>query len=184
MGLTEYIKIYDLDQTICSEVYDFIISPKIEWTGHYFEYGSSKREENPENILCSYPYEIMPSKLREDLEKILWDNAFHYIKNFKYDVGIKYLTLPRFNKYNVGSYMSPHVDHIHSLFDGEKRGIPILTILVLYTANFSGGQLFVCDENINLKKNQMVIFPSIFLYPHYVTKVETGERISSSSWIF
>ena len=31
----------------------------------------------------------------------------------------------RFNRYNTGTMMRRHYDHIHSIFDGQRRGIPV-----------------------------------------------------------
>ena len=41
----------------------------------------------------------------------------------------------RFNRYNKNQIMSKHSDHIHSLFTGEKRGIPILSIVGSFINN-------------------------------------------------
>ena len=34
----------------------------------------------------------------------------------------------RFNKYEVGTMMRRHYDHIHSIFDGKRKGIPTVSI--------------------------------------------------------
>ena len=35
----------------------------------------------------------------------------------------------RFNKYEVGNTMRKHYDHIHSIFDGQMKGVPIVSIV-------------------------------------------------------
>ena len=36
----------------------------------------------------------------------------------------------RFNRYSPGQIMRQHHDHIHSIFDGQNKGIPVLLSLI------------------------------------------------------
>ena len=80
----------------------------------------------------------------------------------------------RFNRYKKGQIMSKHQDHIQSLFTGEKRGIPILSIVCVLND----------DYEIKFKAGDILIFPSIFLYPHLVKPVKKGTRYSFVSWCY
>ena len=89
----------------------------------------------------------------------------------------------RFNRYKENQIMSEHCDHIHTLFSGERKGIPIMTALGSLNDNYTGGELIMFgDENIQLDKGDIVVFPSIFLYPHRVEPVTNGTRYSFVSW--
>jgi predicted 2-oxoglutarate/Fe(II)-dependent dioxygenase YbiX len=90
----------------------------------------------------------------------------------------------RFNKYSTGTNMKLHCDHIQTLFDGQRKGIPTLTLLGLLNNDFQGGQLRLCGEIINLGVGDVVIFPSNFMYPHEVTTVTQGTRYSYVSWVY
>ena len=69
------------------------------------------------------------------------------------------------------------------LFDGEKKGIPILTIVGLLNKDYNGGEFVMLeDEIINLEPGDIVVFPSLFLYPHRVNEVLEGTRYSFASW--
>jgi len=89
----------------------------------------------------------------------------------------------RFNRYNKNKIMSKHVDHIHSLFTGDVRGIPILSIVCVLNDNYQGGEFIMFDDyEIKFKAGDLIIFPSVFLYPHLVKPVKKGTRYSFVSW--
>jgi predicted 2-oxoglutarate/Fe(II)-dependent dioxygenase YbiX len=84
--------------------------------------------------------------------------------------------------------MDYHVDHIHSLFDGQHRGIPILSIITLLNEDYKGGEFcFKLDGKeveYKLKTGECLIWPSLFMYPHYVKPVTEGTRQSFVVWAF
>ena len=91
----------------------------------------------------------------------------------------------RFNKYPEGSEMLGHCDHIHIMFDGVKKGIPVLSIVGLLNTDFEGGKFILFDDyNVELSSGDILIFPSNFLYPHRVEKVLKGSRHSFVSWAY
>ena len=90
----------------------------------------------------------------------------------------------RFNKYEVGSYMDMHHDHIHSIFDGKLKGIPILSIVGNLNDTYEGSEFYCRGQKIILKTGDILIFPSNFMYPHEVKKTTKGTRYSFVSWAF
>jgi predicted 2-oxoglutarate/Fe(II)-dependent dioxygenase YbiX len=81
--------------------------------------------------------------------------------------------------------MGVHADHVRNIFDGTRRGIPILTVLGALNDNYEGGELeFWEDEKIKLKAGEALIFPSNFLYPHQVLPITKGNRYSFAVWIW
>jgi predicted 2-oxoglutarate/Fe(II)-dependent dioxygenase YbiX len=71
------------------------------------------------------------------------------------------------------------------MFDGERKGIPILSVLGILNDNYEGGEFIMFDDyKINLKMGDVLIFPSIFLYPHKVKSVNKGTRYSFISWVW
>ena len=100
---------------------------------------------------------------------------------------IKYWSGVRLNRYSEGTLMRPHYDHIQSLFDGEKRGIPVLSIIGALNdcTDYEGGAFkFWKDFEIKMNKGDILIFPSCYLYPHQVEEVTKGERYTFVSWGF
>jgi len=84
-------------------------------------------------------------------------------------------------KYGVGGHYDFHVDH------GET--IPrTISLIFFVNDDYEGGNLIFKKPNgpeqlsIEKKKNTLVIWPSNFLYPHGVSPVKSGERLSVVSW--
>jgi predicted 2-oxoglutarate/Fe(II)-dependent dioxygenase YbiX len=88
---------------------------------------------------------------------------------------------PRYNKFPKGSFIENHHDHIHSLFDGIRKGIPILSIVGVLN-EFEGGEFILSGEKIELQPGSAVIFPSTFMYPHQILSVESDHRYSFVTW--
>ena len=90
----------------------------------------------------------------------------------------------KFNKYNVGDYLSPHHDHIRDFFEGQFRGIPVTSVVGTLNDDYEGGEfVFWGDYKVEIKKGSVLAFPSIYLFPHEVTPVTKGVRYSWISWI-
>jgi len=113
-----------------------------------------------------------------------YNTQYHFnSKNTKHIVS-KFSNI-RFNRYNKHQMMRQHHDHIHSLFDGYEKGIPVLSLILNLNDNYHGGDLiFWKDYKVSLSKGDIVIFPSLFLFPHMVTEIIDGIRYSAVSWSF
>ena len=89
----------------------------------------------------------------------------------------------RFNRYGKGQIMRQHMDHIHSIFDGKEKGIPVLSFILNLNDNYRGADLFFWqDHAVHLGKGDIIMFPSLFLFPHGVTEAREGVRYSAVSW--
>ena len=94
----------------------------------------------------------------------------------------------KFIRYLPGQEMTVHCDLIHSMFDGVRKGIPILSMIGHLNDDYEGGETYFFDdkngEKVDTKQGDLLIFPSSFLYPHYVTPVTKGVRYSYVSWVW
>ena len=89
----------------------------------------------------------------------------------------------RFNRYSSGQIMRQHHDHIHSLFDGKEKGIPVLSFILNLNDNYRGADLYFWEDHaVHLGKGDIIMFPSLFLFPHGVTEAREGVRYSAVSW--
>ena len=115
----------------------------------------------------------------------IWDAYKEYVThlNFTWVDSWQGYSEVRFNMYKETRLMAEHCDHIHTLFDGERKGIPTLTFLGMLNDDYEGGELIMWgDEKIPMAKGSAVVFPSCFLYPHRVEPVTSGTRYSCVSW--
>ena len=105
------------------------------------------------------------------------DNEPHYFIN-------EYSKI-RFNRYDEGKTIKKHIDHIHDLFDGTKKGIPVLSLVGVFNDDYKGGEFIMWDDTlIPLKCGDIVCFPSLFMYQHQVKPIISGSRYSWVQWIF
>jgi predicted 2-oxoglutarate/Fe(II)-dependent dioxygenase YbiX len=91
----------------------------------------------------------------------------------------------RFNRYKTGQKMRSHTDHIKTLFSPPEQGIPVLSMIIHLNENYTGGQLTFWDNYFpKLKTGDIILWPSIFLYPHKVTEVTSGNRYTGVVWFW
>ena len=89
----------------------------------------------------------------------------------------------RYNRYSPGQIMRQHIDHIHSIFDGQYKGVPVLSFIMNFNDDYEGADLFFWEDTIvKLGKGDIVMFPSCFLFPHGVTEATKGKRYSAVGW--
>lgn len=187
MNVKDYVKIYDnfLDLDFCKTIVSEI--ELNSWEKHSF-YRSFSNEyiSYDDDLAVSYS----ESENGVTVGKKIWSAIEQYIlKDFSecspWFNGWGGYTKVRFNKYDVGTKMALHCDHIHSMFDGNRKGIPTLSVLGALNDDYEGGDLiFWNSEKIELKAGQIMIFPSNFMYPHAVTTVTKGTRYSYVSWVW
>ena len=158
---------------------------KVEWTKHYFGtsieekiYLSGDKELEVSHDIISNKKEIM-NKLHSAIQKYLTYLNFDWYTSWSGYSDI------RFNKYVKNRVMAKHCDHITSMFDGTRRGIPTLSCLGTLNDNYTGGEFILLDnKHIELKAGELLIFPSNFMYPHEVKPVTKGTRYSYISWVY
>jgi predicted 2-oxoglutarate/Fe(II)-dependent dioxygenase YbiX len=187
MNLRNYVKVYDnfLDKDFCDQILKSLEGTL--WGKHYFYEENTKTERNYENDL-SVSYNNSPEE--KTLEDKIWHAIYNYITIDNKDLnewfnGWNGYSKIRFNKYDEKTEMRLHCDHITTLFQGDNRGIPLLSIVGTLNEDYSGGDFIMWEsEKISLKTGSLLIFPSNFLYPHRITPVTQGTRYSYVSWVW
>jgi predicted 2-oxoglutarate/Fe(II)-dependent dioxygenase YbiX len=186
MDVRDYLKIYDdfLDSKICKAIAKKL--KKTDWQLHTFYQSNTNSFKSYEKELSvGYGQEIAETP---ELQKQIWFAIERYIvKDHAYMAdwfsGWNGYSQVRYNRYNVDTQMKLHCDHIHSMFDGNRKGIPTLSILGAINDDYEGGELIFWEsEKIVLKAGSIMIFPSNFMYPHKVLPVTKGTRYSYVSW--
>ena len=181
LHLNNWIPQNILDKTIKE------LSDNKTWERHTYtstiDFKASSKNGDKELDVC-YGDNLTYSK---ELHQLTWKALEKYIvidkiggKSF---IGWSGFNQIRFNRYNKNQIMSKHCDHIVSLFEGKNRGIPILSIVAVLNDNYKGGEFIMFDDyEIKFKAGDLIIFPSVFLYPHLVKPVKKGIRYSFVSW--
>jgi predicted 2-oxoglutarate/Fe(II)-dependent dioxygenase YbiX len=181
----DYVKIYDkcFSESFCNDAVAYLNLQN--WTKHTMEdYNGNKFTDDTElsNFYDSdskYTKHIFPI-IQKAIGKYILEDFKDYANWFD---GWNNTSFPRYNRYDINTQMKIHCDHIHSLFDGNQKGVPVLTILGSLNNNYTGGELILFDElSVKLKAGQIMIFPSNFMYPHKVLPVKSGVRYTFVSW--
>jgi predicted 2-oxoglutarate/Fe(II)-dependent dioxygenase YbiX len=137
------------------------------------------------------PHIELNSNFDKDLYKTLMDTIYQCLSQYINTLDFTWYarwngyTPIKFNRYFPNTGMAEHCDHIQDIFDGTIRGIPVLTVIGLLNDEFDGGELILFEDvEFKLNKGDMIIFPSIFLYPHKINPLMSGIRHSFISWVY
>jgi predicted 2-oxoglutarate/Fe(II)-dependent dioxygenase YbiX len=189
-NLKDYVKHYScfLKNDVCEKtILELNQINNNLWNQHEF-YDSLKNKylkySGDQELATLYSKNI---STKEIIMKEIWNAIHDYITslNFPWFIGWQAYSEIRFNKYSENTKMAQHCDHITTLFDGKEKGIPILSVLGILNDDYEGGEFIMFDnEKIKLNKGDLLIFPSIFLYPHKVETVTKGTRYSFISWVW
>ena len=179
-----------LDEKYCENCIDEL--DKCTWKKHewYAPRTDSLNEisgDNELDIINLDMFSYNVKKINDFIIQNLHSVITEYIESFKYDwfSGWTGYSPIRFNRYSSGQTMLSHCDHIQSIFDGKRKGIPTLSIIGILNDDYEGGELIMFeDKKIDTKKGDLIIFPSNFLYPHKITPVTKGVRYSYVSWVW
>ena len=183
--ITDYIFHTTFDSSI-TDITDKIFSTDINWENHTWSDNYGKTVDS-DNIKVAYQHQLgIGSEISDALEKYIKEYC-NYIDNNNLINEIGNISEIRFNKYNLGTTMKSHIDHIRGLFQDapdRQKGIPILSIVGLLNDDFIGGEFLLCGNEMGLKKNSLLVFPSNFMYPHEITPIKEGTRYSFVAWLW
>lgn len=81
-------------------------------------------------------------------------------------------------KYGIGGKYKQHVD------DFGRMAFRRLSMSIVLNDEYEGGKFSFFDNQyqLDVKKNQAIIFPSSWLFPHQITPITAGERWALVSW--
>jgi uncharacterized protein (TIGR02466 family) len=182
MNLQDYVAIYNINNpALCKQIIDELEEDK--WEKHAYNNPiTGVNTSYTDDLDMSYQNAAITNKLQGLFEQCVRD----YMRTIpSISFPLQATTYIRFNRYNVGTNMKPHLDHIHTIFDGERKGVPVLSILALLNDDFEGGDFLMFDgKKVKLSVGDIIIFPSNFMYPHAVTTVTKGTRYSCVSWAY
>ena len=167
---------------------DFIVkdTETREWKPHTW-YNAQQDSYGSED---TYELDVQPStpELQQLLTPIIIQAGSIYNQKYAYPSErttqiMNKFTAVRFNRYKPGQIMRYHVDHIHSIFDGKEKGIPVLSFILNFNTDYEGAKLFFWDDYaIDFGKGDICMWPSPFLWPHGVTEAISGTRYSAVCW--
>lgn len=153
--LGAYVKIYK--DAIPTEICDRTIAllQNANWKREQFYSGRTKTKRDTD-VPLDVSFDLLPNN--QEIIGCVWDALKEYVFqeiNVPWLPGWDGFSAPKYNRYSQGHGMEMHCDHIRSLFDGERKGIPVLTALMLLNDEFEGGEFILCDEVMPLNKGSL-----------------------------
>jgi len=184
-NLADYLKVYEgfIEPEVCKAAVKNLDAA--EWTTHEF-YNAATGTSHSYDHELSVSHQEIPEK--ELINRKVWEALHKYVVEDMKDMHKWFgswngYSFVRFNRYDPTTQMKLHCDHIYTLFDGQRKGVPVLTVLGGLNDDYTGGEFIMWDsEVIKLPAGAIAVFPSNFLYPHEVRPVKSGVRYSYVSW--
>lgn len=169
---------------LCDYIVDSI--EKNEWRPHSWynaaanTFGSEATMElDVQNITAEHQQLLTPFMIQAGAS---YNAKYHFECERTMQIMNKFSAI-RFNRYSPGQIMRQHMDHIHSLWNTQDAGIPVLSFILNLNDDYEGADLYFWDDYIvPLGKGDIIMFPSLFLFPHGVTEATRGRRFSAVSW--
>lgn len=190
MQLKDFIKVIDkpVKDSTCESILTFAQTKKFRSAG-VLKVGT---KEGVEDKRIRDTEHFCPTQFSSSATEVHWCNFLTTmmlkvkdkylqdvrIRNFPYSGSVDI----QFLKYGEGGHYQVHVD--------DAPEIPrTLSMIYLLNDNYEGGELTIYTPDyqpifkLPVKRNQIVIWPSSFMYPHGVEPVKKGIRYSIVSWI-
>ena len=180
--LKDFIKVYNhFDNKFCDRV---VSNLKDDWHKHtFYSHADKERFNFDDDLEISHQFNddslFICQSLKDVLVKYIEDINLPSLTGWDGYLDIRY------NRYQPGTTMHWHADRVQEMFDGERKGIPTLSVVGLLNDDFEGGEFTMFEDyKIKLKTGDVLIFPSTFMYIHQVTPVVTGTRYSWVSCVW
>ena len=162
-----------------------------EWRTHTWYSPTTKgygSEETKELEVCNC-MDKHDSKLKPYVIEVLKEYQKSFTAKTQDDSKLGYSWISkisnlRLNRYSKGTKMREHQDHIHSIFDGKAKGVPILSIIINLNEDYNGAEFYCRGKELKLKTGDVLIFPSNFMFPHEVKECLDGVRYSIVAWAY
>jgi len=185
--IEDYIIIKNnIPKEICQSLIDACNNRK--WDKHQWDnYGTGEFTSNsPKELDVMYSSEEQEVKVRPLIVEALneYQKKCTWGGNVEKPTWLTRFSSIRFNKYEVGTMMRGHYDHIHNMFDGKLKGVPIVSIVANLNEDYGGAEFHCRGKIIPLTTGDILLFPSNFMFPHGVTECTKGTRYSFVSWAF
>jgi len=191
-GIVVYSNVIENSDNLYSDIEEGMASAKIEWQGAMVREGNDENTVNNltrntsiigipySGMIQESPLTTLSEEFTVNLNNLFFENFDPIEKDYKASYGIATVWHDQYGilKYGEGQFFTNHIDD-HQ--DFHRR---ISTIYYL-NDNYVGGEINFPRFGITFKPkaNQMILFPSTYVYNHSVSPVIEGERYAVVSWL-
>jgi hypothetical protein len=190
-GIVVYSNVIPNSKNLYKEIEEGMNSAKIEWQGASVKEADSVRVNNEtrNTLTIGVPYlgkvDTEPSanfieEFNKNLNNLFFEHFDLIEKDYLlyYGIGSSWHDQYGILKYGKGQFFTNHIDD-HP--DYHRR----VSTLYYMNDDYVGGEINFPRFNLSIKpmSNQMIMFPSTYVYNHSVSPVIEGERYAVVSWL-
>lgn len=189
-GILVYSNVIPNSENLYNDIEEGVVSAQLEWTPASVKEGDDShvntvsRDTSTLGVLYSEVlvnnFQDVKSSFNSTLSNLFLEHFDIIEKDYKTAFGIETTWHDSYGilKYGMGQKFTNHIDD-HK--DYHRR---ISTVYYL-NDNYTGGEIKFPRFGITFKPkaNQMIIFPSTYVYNHSVSPVIEGERYAVVSWL-
>lgn len=185
-GIVVYSNVMDGYEELPQDIEDVVDSGLVTWFSAQIEGGENKKIRNTNSIHVPFlnNFDVPLSSPKDFFETNLSEiffNAFNTLENdYKMQYGIDFSDHSPYDvlKYGKGQLFTNHIDD-HTKY--PRR----ISLVYYFNDNYEGGEINFPRLNLSFKPkaNQLLMFPSSYVYNHSVSEVTDGTRYAVVSWI-
>ncbi len=189
-GIVVYSNVIPNSENLTSDIEEGLVSSGKEWMPASVKEGDNSKvntnTRDTSTLGIPYSGKILDdfsnfiSAFNSTLNNMFFENFDKIEKDYQASFGIYTTWHDSYGilKYGVGQKFTNHIDD-HP--DYHRR----ISTVYYINDNYSGGEISFPRFNITFKPkaNQMIIFPSTYVYNHSVSPVTEGERYAVVSWM-
>lgn len=189
-GIVVYSDVIPNSENLYLEIEEGIISAGLEWSAAQVRepegntVNTKARDTSTLGVTyygkISDDFSNFQSSFNSTLNNIFFENFDPIENDYKQRFGFSTFSHEPYGilKYGLGQQFVEHVD--------DHQDFPRRMSYVYYlNDNYTGGEIVFprFDITFKPKANQMIVFPSNFMYRHSVSPVTEGERYAVVSWL-
>jgi hypothetical protein len=186
-GIFIYSDVIDGHESLVSDLEEGLASSRIGWSESYITIGEELKKDTTvrDTLSVMIPYEKSDdSTLLGYLNSSVRELLFNYFDPIEKDymnhfhINLKNHEPYQILKYGVGQKFTNHID------DGPIHNRKVSTTYYL-NDDYEGGEIVFPRFGISYKPraNEMIVFPSTFVYNHSVKPVLSGTRYAVVTWL-
>lgn len=185
-GIVVYSDVIPNNESMIGDIEDGLVSSGLSWVSAGVDGGVNVKVRNTDSISIPFfegideDFNGFVEAFNKSLANIFYETLVASEKDYMNDYGIYFSDHDAYQilKYGKGQYFTNHIDD-HPSYHRRVSSIYYIN------DNYEGGEINFprFDISYKPKENEMLIFPSTYVYNHFVSEVKSGTRYAVVSWI-
>jgi len=185
-GIVVYSDVVSDYQNLAKDIEDGLISSGLSWVSAGVDGGVNVKVRNTISISIPYvdgvddKFYNFNDAFNKSLSNIFYDTLVKAERDYMLDYGVYFSEHDDYQilKYGEGQYFTNHIDD-HPSYHRRVSSIYYIN------DDYKGGEINFprFDISYKPKANEMIVFPSTYVYNHSVSEVTSGTRYAVVSWM-